>query len=57
MSLTSVRAGRALCGLGLATLGVDCATLGLHDPGNAEGPEVVDVVMSDSHIEVRPFRR
>jgi uncharacterized cupredoxin-like copper-binding protein len=42
-------------GLALATLGSGCATLGLHDPGNADAPEVVDVVMSDHSIDVKPL--
>jgi uncharacterized cupredoxin-like copper-binding protein len=49
MSMKSIRVG-----LALATLGAGCATLGLREPGNADAPEVVDVVMSDSSIEVRP---
>jgi hypothetical protein len=50
MSMKSIRVG-----LALATLGAGCATLGLHEPGNADAPEVVNVVMSDHSIDVKPL--
>ena len=37
-----------------ATVMGGCASLGLHTPGNADAPEMIEVVLTDSSIDVWP---